>query len=233
MRPFADEVTERLQDAFGRHADPERAVAMSAYMRAQFPFLGLPSPVRRTVTREALAGLKPAGEHDIVEALARLWALPEREYQYAGADLAVRYIALCGPSSLARLEHAIVTRPWWDTVDTLAAHCVGPLVQKYPQLTKVMDRWAADEDMWRARTAILHQLRAKDATDEGRLFSYCLLRAADREFFIRKAIGWALREYSKSNGEAVRQFVTEHEAELSGLSRREALLWLDRREARE
>jgi 3-methyladenine DNA glycosylase AlkD len=106
---------------------------------------------------------------------------------------------------------------------------VGPLVSRYPDLALTMDDWIASDNIWLARTAIIHQERFKDRTDVERLFSYCLLRAADRDFFIRKAIGWALREYSKTDADAVRRFVADHGSELSPLSQREALKWLSRR----
>lgn len=104
---------------------------------------------------------------------------------------------------------------------------VGPLVRANPLLRKTMDDWISSENFWLARTAILHQLHYKKETDADRLFSYCLRRAADTEFFIRKAIGWALREYSKTDAQAVRQFVRNH-PELSGLSTREAMKWIER-----
>jgi len=97
----------------------------------------------------------------------------------------------------------------------------------------LMDEWIGDDDIWLARTAILHQNRFKGGTDADRLFRYCEVRAADTEFFLRKAIGWALREYSKTDAVAVRAFVAAHDRELSGLSKREALKWLDRRSARD
>ncbi|MEX2081800.1 MAG: DNA alkylation repair protein, partial [Dehalococcoidia bacterium] len=108
----------------------------------------------------------------------------------------------------------------------LAANVAGRLVRDHPELAGTMDRWVEAEDMGLARTAILHQLRFKGATDSQRLFRYCEQKAPETEFFIRKAIGWALREYSKTDAGAVRRFVAEHDGELSGLSRREALLWL-------
>ena len=126
----------------------------------------------------------------------------------------------------------VTTKSWWDTVDSLASHTVGRLVRTHPELVAVMDEWIGSDDIWLARTALLHQLTWKNDTDAERLFAYCLRRASEKEFFIRKAIGWALREYSKTDEAAVRAFVAEHRATLSGLSRTEALRWLERRARR-
>jgi 3-methyladenine DNA glycosylase AlkD len=120
----------------------------------------------------------------------------------------------------------LITKSWWDTVDAVAADIVGRLVQRHPALVKTMDAWIADDNMWLQRTAILHQLRFKDQTDEKRLFGYCLKHGSQKEFFIRKAIGWALREYSKTNPAAVKKFVKT--APLTNFSKKEAMKWVER-----
>lgn len=220
-------IVARLQSAFEPHRDPVRAAAMSAYMRNLFPFVGIPSPQRSALQREALAGLPRLSEAELAEIAVALWALPEREYQYAALGLLERADKALTPAFLPTARTLVESKSWWDTVDTLASHVVGGIVLRNPELRSEMDRWIEDEDFWVARVAILHQLRHKSATDSGRLFAYCERRAGDTEFFIRKAIGWALREYSKTDAPAVREFVARHEATLSGLSKREALLWLD------
>jgi 3-methyladenine DNA glycosylase AlkD len=120
------------------------------------------------------------------------------------------------------LRWCVTHKSWWDTVDALA-HSVGALVLRHPELQDEMDVWIADDDLWVARVAIIHQLGAKQATDTDRLFGYCTTRASHPDFFIRKAIGWALREYSKTDPDAVRQYVAGMGGKLSSLSRREAL----------
>jgi 3-methyladenine DNA glycosylase AlkD len=117
----------------------------------------------------------------------------------------------------------VTTDPWWDTVDVLAAHVVGAIVARHPETVATVDEWLRDGDLWLARTAILHQVTYADRTDAGRLFGYCLARADHRDFFIRKAIGWALRQYAKTDPEAVRAFVREHEGTLAPLPVREAV----------
>ncbi len=151
-----------------------------------------------------------------------------RDPRYAPETTAVA----ATPAFLPVAEHMIATKSWWDTVDLLAANVVGPLVAATPALRSEMDRWLVSDDLWLARSALLHQLKWKGDTDADWLFAACLTRAGDTEFFLRKAIGWALREYSKTDAAAVRRFVSDHDAELSGLSKREALKWLDRRAAR-
>jgi 3-methyladenine DNA glycosylase AlkD len=117
----------------------------------------------------------------------------------------------------------ISTKSWWDTVDALAAGVVGSLVRRHPELRSTMDEWLAGDDLWLTRTAILHQLNHREATDAAWLFAACAARADHRDFFIRKAIGWALRQYARTDPDAVRAFVAAHRDRLSGLSVREAL----------
>jgi 3-methyladenine DNA glycosylase AlkD len=213
----------RLEVLFDERRDPERASAMAAYMRGQFPYYGLPTPAQRAAAGEAAAGLGQPTEADLVQLATVCWARPQREWQYTACDALARRAKHCSGALLSTVEHLVTTKSWWDTVDGLAAQTTGALVAAHPELVHVMDVWIDADDFWLARTAILHQLRYKAATDVDRLFEYCSRRAADSEFFIRKAIGWALREYSKTDPAAVAAYVTANEGRLSGLSRREAL----------
>ncbi|MGH2607917.1 MAG: DNA alkylation repair protein [Tepidiformaceae bacterium] len=224
---WASDALALIHARFEAARDPQRAAPMAAYMRDKFPFLGIAAPQQRVLLDEALAGTSRPSEGDLSELLGHLWELPEREYQYAGCGLVARHIKACGPGFLATVRTLVTTKSWWDTVDSLAKNGAGGLVLQHPELAASMDRWIESEDMWLRRTAILHQLGFKQRTDADRLFHYCEMRAPEQEFFIRKAIGWALREYSKVDADAVRSFVAEHESELSGLSKREALLWLN------
>ena len=223
--PF-DQFIPRLPEFFEQHRDPVRAAAMSAYMRNQFPFMGIPSPKQKELTRRALSGLAKPTRAELTEVSRVLWGMDEREYQYAAVMLLVSNVRVCDTNFMPHVRGLITTKSWWDTVDALAARVVGPLVAGFPELRAEMDAWVGSENLWLTRTAILHQLGFKSRTDAGRLFSYCLRRRGDKDFFIRKAIGWALREYSKTDGTAVRAFVGAN-PELSPLSQREALLWLN------
>ncbi|MFJ9740894.1 DNA alkylation repair protein [Streptomyces sp. NPDC101166] len=219
---LADAVLDRLTVAYAAEADPARAAAMRAYMKDVAPFLGLPTPERRALSRAVLAGTPRPDETDCTAIALRCWALPQREYHYFAVDYLRRHVGRCTSGFLPVVRHLVTTVPWWDTVDLLAAHVVGALVAADPRLRAETDAWIADDDLWLARTALLHQLRHKERTDADRLFAYCLRQAGHPDFFIRKAIGWALREYAKTSPEAVRAFLDSEGRRLSPLSLREA-----------
>ncbi|MEU5688946.1 DNA alkylation repair protein [Streptomyces venezuelae] len=220
---LADTVLERLVTTYSEAADPERSVQMRAYMKDIAPFLGLTSPVRRDLSRTVLAGTPRPDEKDCTAIALRCWELPEREYAYFAVDYLRRHVKRCSSGFLPVVRQLVATHSWWDTVDALAAHVVGGLVAADPELRTVMDEWIEDDDLWVARTALLHQLRHKADTDVERLFAYCVRQSGHPDFFIRKAIGWCLREYAKTDPEAVRAFVAREGDRLSPLSMREAL----------
>jgi len=220
---LADTVLERLTATYAAAADPERAAPMRAYMKDVAPFLGLTTPVRRALSRTVLQGLPRPDEADCTAIALRCWQLPEREYHYFAADYLRRHARACSSGFLPVARHLVATVSWWDTVDALAAHVVGALVAADPKLTADMDTWIADDDLWIARTALLHQLRFKERTDTERLFTYCLRQSGHPDFFIRKAIGWCLREYAKTDPEAVRAFLARERGRFAPLSVREAL----------
>ena len=163
-----------------------------------------------------------AGRRRAGRGLSCLLELPEREYQHFGTRYLQRHVGRASPGFIPTLERLVRTKSWWDTVDGLATRVAGPLAAAHPALRGVMDAWVESEDIWLARVAIQHQERYRERTDTERLFAYCLRRASDREFFVRKAIGWALRSYAKVAPEVVADFLTGHGTALWGLSRREA-----------
>ena len=218
-----NDFTQQVRAALTPLADPAKRNGMTAYMKGKFAFLGVQTPARRQATR---AAIRACTEPPLVAA-QQLWALPEREYQYVACDLLAHWAPRLSGDTLDELLALVSTKSWWDTVDTLA-HVVGSLVQREPSLVARMDPLIDDPDLWRRRVALLHQLGWKADTDSQRLFAYCRRRAAEKEFFIRKAIGWALRDYAWHDPEAVRGFLDRHGAELSPLSRREAMKNLDR-----
>jgi len=199
-------------------ADPQRAATMVAYMKGHFAFLGIPSAERRAAQKEVLGDWKAPSAEDLAAFARGCWARDERELQYAACDTIVRHVNRLGPDALGLAEDLITTKPWWDTVDVLASRVVGPLAER-----PVIDRWLTSGDLWLERTAILHQLTYQERTDADFLFRACLTHAPSTEFFLRKAIGWALRQYARVDPDAVRTFVAAHADELSGLSKREAL----------
>jgi len=223
----ATTVVERLAEAFEPHRDEARARQMRAYMRDQFPFLGIMKTERVRLSRAALAGLRRPSERDVDEVAIGCWERDEREYQYAGIWYVRRNASVLGPGFLATAKRLITTKSWWDTVDDLAANVVGGLIARHQELASTMDGWIGSKNLWLSRSALIHQLRYRAETDADRLFAYCLRRAGDTDFFIRKAIGWALREYTKTDAEAVVGFLRENAEALSGLSRNEAVKWLN------
>lgn len=211
-----------LTAAFAVAGDPERAAGMRRYMRDQFEFFGVPTPQRRAISREVLDPLGRPSAFDLETLGPLAWAVDQREVQYAAVDALARHVKLARPELLDVVASLVTTKSWWDTVDALASNVVGPLVRRHPGLIATLDEWIAGDELWLARTAILHQLRYGDGTDAERLFRYSLAWAAHPDFFARKAIGWALRQYARTDSDAVRAFLVEHGDVLSPLTVREA-----------
>ena len=217
---FSKTIDERLR----RLADPQRAITMRAYLLDQFAFLGLPAPVRRSAVKDLMA--YPAqNAHQVLNLAAELWRLPEREFRYTAIDLLRQHVQLLRPTDLPAIKRLLLTDPWWETVDGLAA-VVGAIVRVDPPLKlddrTVMDDWVEDSSMWVRRVAMLHQLGWRLDTDQRRLEAYALQLASEGDFFIRKAIGWALRDYGRWHPAFVQDFVASHRAGLSSLTIREA-----------
>jgi len=197
---------------------------MAKYMKNLFPFLGLPRPAYGVLIKPLAAQVKGRVDEEWLEqACLSLWQLPEREFQYVALTLLKGNLEALTPTSLPLMQQLVQRKSWWDTVDTIASHPVGWLISRFPTLKTEMDVWSRHPDLWVRRTSLLHQLSYKAHTDAKRLFRYCLDNATDQEFFIRKASGWALREYAKTNPQAVYSFVDKHLDHLSPLTIREAL----------
>ena len=219
---LADGLIAAVTTSYRGAADAERAAAQRAYMRDQFPYLGIAAPEQRRLSKAVLKEASRPTTSDCVALALRCWQLPEREFRYFAIDYLIANVKRCDSSLLTTLRTLITAESWWDTIDPLATRVVGPLVAADPSLVATMDRWVRDGNLWIVRTAILHQLRFKAETDEKRLFEYCVAQAGHRDFFIRKAIGWALREYAYTAPEAVRAFLDRERDRLSPLSVREA-----------
>lgn len=209
-------------------ANPANAAQMAAYLRDQFPFLGLKSPQRREILRAFLQEYGYPAVEDLPQVARALWALPEREHQYNALDILIKRQKKLDPDFLPTLEWLITTKSWWDSVDGLATNVSGTLFASYPETgATAVQQWRSRENIWLRRTTLLHQLKYKDQTNVPLLFSLIEENLNDNEFFIQKAIGWALREYSKTDETAVRAFVAK--TDLSPLAHREALKWLNRK----
>jgi 3-methyladenine DNA glycosylase AlkD len=208
---------------FSRHADPANAEPMKRYMKNQFDFLGIRAPKQRELNRAFIKKTVLPDLDRLDGVIKHLWNLPEREYQYLGIAIMRKMVRSLSREDIQLIERMVTSKPWWDTVDVIAAHVVGPFFTNHPDMIEeTVEAWLASDHMWLQRTAILHQLTWKSYTNE-RMLYMCVERCMDsKEFFIRKAIGWALREYSKTEPESVIAFVRDHPG-LSGLSTREAL----------
>lgn len=217
-----------VRASFEALADPKRAVQMAAYLKTDMPFYGVSSPDRKPIARHLKTEYRPSSQPEYEEAVRALWERPTREEKYLALDYAMAHSAYIRPDSLALYESLVREGQWWDLVDGIASHLVGgSLFQDRVAVTPIMKRWIEDDDMWIRRTAILSQLRHRDDTDEKLLFGFCARRCHEKEFFIRKAIGWSLRAYARTSPETVIEFLEDHRAELSGLSFREAAKHLD------
>lgn len=213
-----------LQEKFQSLQNPILALKQKSYLRDLFPIFGITKPELKVALREVFKAHPVKTEKELHLLLLALWEQKEREFHYAALELAKKYKKLWTPLSFPIFEKMIRTHSWWDSVDDIASNLVGALFLKQPELIAHMDHWIEDSDLWIRRTAILYQLKWKDKTDEKRLFSYCQKRAFEKEFFIRKAIGWALRERSKTHPQSVLTFIEQNE--LSTLSRKEASVYL-------
>lgn len=216
-----------IREALRWVADPARAPGMRAYMKSEMPYLGVAAVPLRKICRALFKGLEwsdaAAWQADVLE----IWRGAEfREERYAAIELsgvreARRFQEL---SALPPYEEMIVAGAWWDYVDVIAGHRLWAILQREGTgMKRAMFAWSADANMWKRRSAILCQLKAKEQTDLDFLYA-CIEPSLDsKEFFLRKAIGWALRQYAWTDPEEVRRYVARNEARLSGLSRREAL----------
>lgn len=220
----AHEIARRLK----RSGDPDDAEKMASYMKTDMPFFGVKAKPRDEIMRD-VAGKLEIDSRERYETLVRtLWNRPHREEKYIAIRLARRYKDFVDADSIPLYEQLMREGAWWDFVDEIATHLVGDALAKSPQqVWPILDAWLTDEDTWIRRTAMLAQNRAGKDTDVERLFDYALALAAEDEFFIRKAIGWALREYADVDPNAVADFLEAHRAEFSNLTLREASKHID------
>lgn len=222
MKPT--EFVKKVSEVLLENANARNARAMEKYLLDQFPFIGLKKPARAALCKPLFSELKPfITEKWILGAAPLLWAKKEREFHYVAIDLFLNHKKLITPVSLITLEKMIVTNSWWDSVDGISSNAIAPLILNYPKMKKEMERFAKHKNMWLNRVAIIHQLLYKEKTDTEFLYKVCERHMHSEEFFIRKAIGWALRQYAKTNRKEVYAFVEKNKGKLSGLSYREAL----------
>ena len=217
---------QQLEAHFRPHANAQRAEPMKAYLRNQFECLGISGPQRKDLLRSFLAqyGQLPANQ---LPALAReLFALPEREFHYLALELLEKQLRKLPNTAPQLFIDLVLSNSWWDTVDTLATRLVGAWFKSRPELYEShFQQYLQHPNMWVNRVAIISQLKYRQHTRTDLLHQAITKFATSREFFLQKAIGWALREYSKTDANYVRNYVATQY--LAPLSQREALKWLN------
>lgn len=222
MHPYATS----LKTLFEQHADPVQAAPMKKYMRDQFEYLGIKSPQHKELMKEFIAtnGLPPINELDVI--LRDLWSLPQREFQYAATGFLGRSEKQLPSNFIKTIEYMVVTKSWWDTVDTISGGPLGVHFKRFSDVKeKYLARWRKSDNFWLKRACILFQLNYKKETDFSLLCDIICENLDSKEFFINKAIGWSLRQYARTDPRAVKRFVKA--TALHPLSRREAMKHLD------
>jgi len=214
--------TTELIALFHSHANPELAEGMSRYMKYHFPYLGIQKPLRSKLEKDFVQVNKNRKFDILKSIIMELWEQPEREFQYTAMELMLKSKIWKHRDALDLWQYCLTHKSWWDTVDMLASRMVGPYFLVFPaKRDKNIEQWLLCDNMWLNRTALIFQLNYKSKTDEGLLFA-CIEKQIDsKEFFIRKAIGWALRQYARTYPDAVLRFADA--PNLSPLSKREAL----------
>jgi len=215
-----------LKALFEQNADPVQAAPMKKYMRDQFEYLGIKSPQFKVLMKEFLAtnGIPPIRELDAI--LRDLWSLPQREFQYAATSLLSRSEKDLPAKLIKTMEYLLVTKSWWDTVDTISGGPLGLHFRRFPDVReKYLAKWRTSDNFWLRRATILFQLNYKEETDFKLLCEIICENLGSKEFFINKAIGWSLRQYARIEPQAVKKFVES--TPLHPLSRRESLKHLE------
>jgi len=218
---------DEIRAALAGAGDPEQAVRQQAYMKSAMPYRGITSPELKALLRPLLAAYLPANRETWETDVRGLWdGATHREERYAALALARHRKAKPWQDvdTLELYRHLIVSGAWWDLVDEVASHLVGGVLANHrTDATPVIRAWAVDDDLWLRRTAVLAQLRRKGDTDLDLLQFAVEGNVDDTSFWLRKAIGWALRSYAATDPDWVRAEVDRLGDRLSGLSRREAL----------
>jgi 3-methyladenine DNA glycosylase AlkD len=207
---FAADFISQLSPALQELGDKKRAIGAQMYMKDIAPFIGVATPERRALVKKIARSMPIPTSQELGAAAKKLWDLPEREFQYCANDLiGIHWQAADKKFLESHVEQLIITKSWWDTVDGLGSVAVSPLTDKYGCIA-LMNKWNKSENMWLNRAAIQHQRGRKFETDVKLILQYCDDHSESNEFFIVKAIGWALRDISRINPRAVRDFLKAH-----------------------
>lgn len=219
---------EQVKECYYKNGSIIKAICMKHYMRDQFEFVGIPTPLRRKISSPFLRKDRLPLHTDLESILRTFWELEGREFQYFGQELAMKFVKEIPENFISTFEFMIVTKSWWDTIDGIAKKLIGPYMIRFPEeRDMLLEKWLSSENIWLQRTCLLFQLGYKENTDTD-----CLFRMIERlknieEFFIQKAIGWALREYSKANPDRVESYINR--TELSKLAFTEGMKVIKRK----
>lgn len=212
-----------IRTVFEDAAVLDDSVLMASYMKGITPFLGLRNPLRRALQKKNLAQYKGLPFAEVEVLIRLLWKQPEREFHYLALDWLWIYRKSFVPKIIDLIEDLIITKSWWDTVDTISAKILGYWAQAFPDTARpIIKHYIQSSNFWLSRAAMIHQLSYKEKTDVQLLSDAITPHLLSKEFFLRKAIGWALRQYARTDAVWVENFVNTH-PEMSGLSKREAL----------
>lgn len=213
---------EALRLEFEANANPDIAKQQKAYLRDQFLFYGIKTSVRRNMQKPFLAKQYLPPKENLESLVKTLWGKPHREYHYFAQELAQKYTKKFEKKDIVLLEYMITHNSWWDTVDSIATKLVKAYFKKFPgQRDKTIEKWLSSENIWLQRTCLIFQLLEKEQTDLKLLEHVINSLLGSKEFFINKAIGWILRDYSRTDSDWVIDFVER--TALEPLSKREAL----------
>lgn len=212
----------KITDKFKQNANAENAIPMKTYMKNRFEYFGIKSPKRKIILKEFFAENGLPEFEDLVPIVDKCFSLPEREFQYFAIELCGKFKKQWQEETLSIFEQMSVTKSWWDSVDYIKSVCLKDYFLRFPEKrNEITQRWIDSENIWLQRLSVIFQLGYKNKTDVELLKRNILHLKDSREFFVQKAIGWALRDYARTDTEFVKRFVAEND--LKPLSKREAL----------
>jgi len=219
-----NQITQFIKHQLQGLESKKNAQAMAAYMKTTMPFYGVKATERHRIAKQAVKQYPIQSQKEYLEVVEKLWNQPHREEKYIAISIARAYPQYVNMFAISLFEKMIREGAWWDFIDDIAVHLIGYILSKHPShILPIIELWINDSNLWIRRTAIICQNKLKNKTDQKRLFSFCLQCAHEKKFFIKKAIGWALREHAKTEPQKVYDFVVKNRERLSNLSHKEAI----------
>ena len=222
--PMKSDVANVISNRLKENANTNDAIHMQRYMKTSMAFYGVKSPIQNEIVAEVKKSFPISNQVEYNLIITNIWGLSHREGKYISIKLARKWKQYITLDALPVYEKMIREGQWWDFIDPISVGLVGILLMNNRmKMNKILDKWITDENLWIRRSAILAHLKHKENLDQEKLFNYCIKCAHEKEFFIQKAIGWVLREYSKTEPDIVYSFIDDNQNILSKLSKREGL----------